>query len=633
MAYRLEMLPIANRGEIPVGFNDELKTDAAYLFTLQHKDEQLVLRRHHSYGKYLSRAESYRLAAVAPKDDVTADKQAPRLTPGKHALCVGVPIIIGFERYPLPATDESSQPKYAWTQPFSFQTAGRTQTKASSDSPEKQPHNLSIEARVVGVDGKPVEKSSITFWKAIEPEQLEKSPETPMPGGDREHVWRDSATGKLWQPIHHYGAKDQATSKDLAPGEYRATACLTHHNPTCVAVSDVIRLDGSRQKTVVALAIEDGPSLAIKLVDQKTGKPIDGATLRLVRPDGLPIVPWSSYWQLRAAKGEYTFDHLAPGKYRLELWKNSFFHGEPDYKPADGHRERIIRIEPGKNQDLTVPMAVSRPGEQETRKRWPWVVEGTVTDPEGKPIEGATVHVSAGLATGYPVGRTTTNTKGKYILRFGPGGRVWDRKKRRWRAGGWASLYVTKPDMVVQGASGSQRLIFAEEASPEYAPRPAGEHLLFLPNKPYRLDFVMKPKPADPKPEKATESATQPTLPDWASRAREAGFRGWEVVEIDTKPSIRIGEARGHRLLLRRGRLEEINPSQQQGTFTAPDEDDSNFRKVYSHIEIVVFSDIDQLPDDAKRQIPWRKSIRSITSKRSISASATVCDGLPRDSL
>lgn len=140
--------------------------------------------------------------------------------------------------------------------------------------PSRKNRSLSLQTRIVGIDGKPVDRSLVTFWKAITEKELKTLLKNSMLRNERPQVWRDSVTGKRWRPIQNVACGDQATIEKLTPGEYRVTAHLSHDEPTSVVTSDVIRLDGSRKQTKVTLKSPKGPSLVVKVIDQKTAKAV-----------------------------------------------------------------------------------------------------------------------------------------------------------------------------------------------------------------------------------------------------------------------------------------------------------------------------------------------------------------------
>ena len=363
--------------------------------------------------------------------------------------------------------------------------------------------DLKIEARIVGVGGKSPERCSITFWKAIDSESVEKTAGNPV--GSRfsiPHVWRNSVTGgnsvtgKTWQPIHHFGANDSATSEELGPGDYRVTATLGHGNPTMIGVSDLIRLDGSREHTVVTLAMEAGPSLTIDILDAKTGEPIEYAAIRLVRPDGLPVVSWSSgAWSIHPRGNQHKFEHLAPGDYTLEVFKQAYQYGQNEY--AAEQMPMKVRLAAGEDRRIAVKLKAVGPSEEEARRRWPWSVTGTVTDEKGQPVEGVEIRASCGMGSLMPTGSTTSDDQGRYTLRFGPGMRSRNESTGTWGAGlQAATIHASKPGHTEKNLGRQGGLMMADELPPKDNAWSAKPGEIVLPNKPHRLDFVMVPSAA-----------------------------------------------------------------------------------------------------------------------------------------
>ena len=366
--------------------------------------------------------------------------------------------------------------------------------KLTEPSPENQ--SLSLQARVVGADGKPVDSSLVTFWKTITEKELKTLLENFKLRNDRPQVWRDSVTGKRWCPIQHVACGDKATVEKLMPGEYRVTAHLTHGTPTSVVASDVIRLDGSRKQTEVKLKFKKGPSLTVKAIDQKTAKAVDFPSLFLVRPDGLPVISWSSgYWDLRGDKdGVFTFKDLAPGKYTLEVSRQAYRYGVPKYIHDAGPID--ITLEPGKDAEITVKMRESRPDAKEVERRWPWAVTGTVTDANGKPIQGVNVTANCGIGTLKPTGTTATDAQGKYLLRFGPGVTIVNIKnesKKQSGAGIQAAMISVAKSGYVEKNLARQGDLCMADTMPEDDSLWGGRKKIVLPGKPYRLDFIMVP--------------------------------------------------------------------------------------------------------------------------------------------
>ncbi len=91
--------------------------------------------------------------------------------------------------------------------------------------------------------------------------------------------------------------------------------------------------------------------------------------------------------------------------------------------------------------------------------------------------------------------------------------------------------------------------------------------------------------------------------------AKAAGvFSDWEnchVYQCDEKPSVRIGQMNGYRVVLRRSRKEYTGIHQQQKPTNA--EADMEFVLKYSHMEIVLFPEQSQLSNTTKDLILWQE--------------------------
>jgi hypothetical protein len=359
---------------------------------------------------------------------------------------------------------------------------------------EPGPAVLDLEARVVGPDGKPVPASQITFWKladaAAEKEAVDQASRT---GSDVPHLWRDQA-GKTWVPIHHFSASDRTTKTGLVPGEYRATAFIDRDEPS-IGASEPVLLDTSRQATTVTIPIPSGPSLELEMVDAATGKPVEHTQVRLIRPDGLPVLAGNSgNWYLYRQDHRCTFHNLISGEYTLFVRRNVSYAGDPKYI-AEGEPLKF-EVKEGENRRVAVRLKAIPLDEKEIAKRWPWVVTGKVTDQSGNGLPGVTVRANCGWGTLRPTGETVTASDGTYTLRFGPGMRVLDEKTEKWRAGVQAAVVSPwKPGYYERNLHRQGDLLMADEVPDQnglkvWSARP---ERIVVPEKPHRVDFVMLP--------------------------------------------------------------------------------------------------------------------------------------------
>lgn len=125
----------------------------------------------------------------------------------------------------------------------------------------------------------------------------------------------------------------------------------------------------------------------------------------------------------------------------------------------------------------------------------PFSVYGIVTDEAGKPMAGVKVSAHCGVGTLRRTGETLSGADGKYTLYFGAG--MHFRRDGASRASyvglQSATIYATRDgfyerDLCEQGALG-----MAEDAPKDGAPSFVNPDLLVLPDKPFRVDFVMVP--------------------------------------------------------------------------------------------------------------------------------------------
>ncbi len=145
-----------------------------------------------------------------------------------------------------------------------------------------------------------------------------------------------------------------------------------------------------------------------------------GGSIKVIGPDGrqLPLrrAVDSSGNPITIARGnthdgvvrltDY-FDFATTGTYRVSLFL------QMHYKTLFGG-DKIIGVASGEFP-LTLTGGTVKPQAE------PYVVEGIVTDADGKPIAGATVRADAGKGTLLPTGSAVTGPDGRYSLTCGPG--------------------------------------------------------------------------------------------------------------------------------------------------------------------------------------------------------------------
>ncbi len=408
---------------------------------------------------------------------------------GAGRASLGLAGLVLLAALPPLAMARANGPELPATEVERMAEADALATEDAVSEPQEETGTLELEARAVGVDGTPLETCSITFWTAVEYEGAEEPAEIESPLS----VWFDPAARRMWEPVHHFSTGDRATKEGLAPGTYRVTAFPGHRDPTQLGVSEEIVLDGSEKHTIVIVPMQDGPALTIEVVDAETGAPIDSPFLFLSRADGLSVTRWSSgSWSFRPQGGVHMFASLAPGRYTLLAGKRAYRHGEPDYVAENASLE--IELTSSVDRTVTVKLRETWPDEEETARRWPWVVTGTVTDANGRPLEGVTLHANTGWGTLRPTGETKTDAEGRYTLRFLPGMHMLDEETGEWTANlQAATIHPELPGFFERNLHRQGDLRMADSLPPEDERFGASPDQIVLPDEPHRLDFVMVP--------------------------------------------------------------------------------------------------------------------------------------------
>jgi hypothetical protein len=124
-----------------------------------------------------------------------------------------------------------------------------------------------------------------------------------------------------------------------------------------------------------------------------------------------------------------------------------------------------------------------------------WTVQGTVTDEDGRPLDGVRIHAAAGMGSLQRTGETVTDASGRYALEFGPGfRRLGDNGDP---VGVQAAIIFASLDgySEVNLCRQGDRLMAASmpETDTAWGSVDQIRDKLILPDQQVRIDFVMRP--------------------------------------------------------------------------------------------------------------------------------------------
>ncbi|HLA83199.1 MAG TPA: carboxypeptidase-like regulatory domain-containing protein [Thermoguttaceae bacterium] len=392
-----------------------------------------------------------------------------------------------------------------------------------------------IEVHVSGLDGKPIATSTVAIWMAIDKD----APRQP-------DDWSDAVTDRIWRLVagEYVGDKGYVAQR-LLKGTYRVAAYTSRAHGdsfrgTPCGMSDEVTLDETNPNAVVTVRARKGPTVSIRLVDAASGKPLDGSSAWLKNIDN-GFGPGEKYF-CDGKDGLFTIDHLPPGIYRLYAGRWASRPEVLQYRPIDD--PVTVTVVEGQDQTLTIRLQGKPLEPKEIETRWPWVATGTVTDENGRPMEGVEIWAHCGWGSLHRTGTTKTGKDGRYTLRFAPGIISFSNDGKppiNLQAAIIAPLKngFTEKNLYRHGG------LYAANWTPQKSE--AGEHIdpakVIVPGKPYRLDFVMIR--AVTIEGRAVDEQGKP-LADWnAGLGGDVGPPGGAVVrgtKTDAKGRFRIGQ-------------------------------------------------------------------------------------------
>jgi hypothetical protein len=357
------------------------------------------------------------------------------------------------------------------------------------------PLTLEIKARIVEPDGKPVANTTMCLWRAADGTAVKIPPKHPRSSYDLGPCrWEDRATGTTWDLIDDaYMHGDSITLPGLSAGDYRLTVwgSLTsqfQQAEPVIGLSPVIRLDGRQATTTETIRFETGPSLTIDAVDEATGAKVTGSDLTLVRPDGLPVTPHGRGAIHSFAAGRFTYPHLPPGRYTLQVDCPARQYGDPNYVCQQS--PLAIEIPDGRDTEVTVKLTSVPLSQAEIQQRWPWIITGKVTDASGTALEDVTIYVNRNYGNQVQV---LTDKDGSYTIRFAGNGQMYDEGLKRWITSPQDCVVSPfKPGLSERNLYKQGEVAFAELRPTSRIGSKKPEDYL-LPNQPRQIDFVMAP--------------------------------------------------------------------------------------------------------------------------------------------
>jgi hypothetical protein len=156
-----------------------------------------------------------------------------------------------------------------------------------------------------------------------------------------------------------------------------------------------------------------------------------------------------------------------------------------------------VAIQEGQDAEVTVRMKSAPLDEQEIRRRWPWVLTGKVTDPQGKPVDGVTLRACYGTRMSPTAGQAFTGKDGSYAVRFTGTGFMYDADRKRWiQPHQQIIVWPSKPGIFERDLGRQGELVAGEEPPSRFQQWIKKPEEVLLRQQPRRIDFVLVPAAA-----------------------------------------------------------------------------------------------------------------------------------------
>lgn len=236
--------------------------------------------------------------------------------------------------------------------------------------------------------------------------------------------------------------------------------------------------------------MKPGGTIRFEVVDADSGDPLEHASVWMEsHPKTLP--PHFICIPLREGNAS-TFVHLRAGNYQFSISRGALLPNDLEY---DLRKElETVEVADGETKRLQVALKGRRLNDAEIKRRWPYVAKGTVIDASGKPIQGARVHAVLHPGDESEMGSTTTDSQGRYTLRFRG---IYEHPEKQRKP-----PFVIEELQIVATKRGFVERNMNQHGSLNCALRLPGPdeeseiepQRLILPDKPTSLDFVLVPQ-------------------------------------------------------------------------------------------------------------------------------------------
>ena len=192
---------------------------------------------------------------------------------------------------------------------------GIGQRSAFPDWPGDRSGGRSMKVAVVDAGGRPA-AAEVTIWRALEGPTPDAPPAVLT---DPPVTWRHG--GRTWTPILH---TSPCTVEGLLPALYRVSANRgptgDDPDPSPVGSSEIVDLRTGSKASEVTVRLTGRHPLTVRVLHARTGKPLAGQPVVLIREDGLPLGSGSQGFRMAVGTdGIVRFASLEPGRYSLEV--------------------------------------------------------------------------------------------------------------------------------------------------------------------------------------------------------------------------------------------------------------------------------------------------------------------------